>query len=99
MLEREPEPELVASVRDAKTRSISDGDTVRIETPNGRINMKAKVSDVVHPGLVCIAWGWGEFNPDYNINSLTDDEKRDPVTSTTSNRCFMCNVVKEVRTG
>ena len=95
LLEREPEPFVDIHPEDAKTRGISDGDTVRIETPNGQIKMKAKVSDVVHFGLVRIAWGWGEFSPDYNINSLTDDEERDPITSTTSNRCFMCNVVKE----
>jgi len=60
--------------------------------------MKAKVSDIAHPGAVRIPWGWGEFNIDYNINSLTDDKKQDPVISTTSNRCFMCNVVKEIKT-
>ena len=97
LLEREPEPFVDIHPEDAKLRGISDGDTVRIETPNGQIKMKAKVSDVVHFGLVRIAWGWGEFSPDYNINSLTDDEEQDPITSTTSNRCFMCNVVKEDR--
>jgi len=96
LLKRESEPLIDIHPKDAKTRDISDGDTVVIETPNGRIKMKAKISDIVHPGLVRIPWGWGEFNPDYNINSLTDDGKRDPVTSTTSSRCFMCNVVKDV---
>jgi len=97
LLERESEPFVDIHPEDAKTRGILDGDIVRIETPNGQIKMKAKVSYVVHLGLVRIAWGWGEFSPDYNINSLTDDEKHDPITSTTSNRCFMCNVVKEDR--
>ena len=97
LLEREPVPFIDIHPKDAKTRAISDGDIVRIETPNGHIKMKAKVSDVVHYGLVRIAWGWGEFSLDYNINSLTNDEERDPITSTTSNRCFMCNIVKEER--
>jgi len=97
LLKREPEPFVDIHPEDAKTRAISDGDIVRIETPNGQIKMKAKVSDVVHSGLVRIAWGWGEFSLDYNINSLTNDEERDPITSTTSNRCFMCSVVKEGR--
>lgn len=97
LLEREPVPLIDIHPKDAKTRAISDGDIVRIETPNGHIKMKAKVSDVVHYGLVRIAWGWGEFSLDYNINSLTNDEERDPITSTTSNRCFMCNIVKEER--
>jgi len=99
LLKREPEPFVDIHPEDAKARGISDGDVIMVETPNGRVKMKAKVSDIVHPGLVRIPWGWGEFSPDYNINSLTDDEGRDPITSTTSNRCFMCNVVKEIRTG
>lgn len=99
LLKREGEPFVDIHPHDAEARRISDGDPVRIETPNGRVSMKAKVSSVVHPGSVRIAWGWGEFDPDYNLNNLTDDQERDPISSTTSNRCFMCNVVSEVRTG
>ena len=97
LMKREPEPFIDIHPEDAKIRAISDGDIVRIETPNGQIKMKAKVSDVVRSGLVRIAWGWGEFSLDYNINRLTNDEERDPITSTTSNRCFMCRVTKEER--
>ena len=99
LLKREAEPVVDIHSIDAETRDIMDGDNVRVETPNGRITMKAKVSTVVHPGSVRIAWGWGECNPDFNINDLTDDEMRDPITSTPSNRCFMCNVIKGVKTG
>lgn len=94
LLQREPEPFVDIHPEDAETRRISDGDNVSIETPSGKIDMKAKVSDVVHPGSVRIAWGWGEFDPHYNLNNLTDDEERDSICGTTSNRCFMCNVVK-----
>jgi len=99
LLEQEPEPFVDIHPKDAETRDIMDGDSVKVATPNGRITMKARVSSVVHPGSVRIAWGWGEYNADFNINDLTDDEMRDPITSTPSNRCFMCNVVKEVKTG
>ena len=98
LLKRESEPFIDINPEDAKTRDILDEDIVIIKTPNGQIKMRAKISDIVIPGMVRIPWGWGEFNMDYNINSLTDDKKRDPVTSTTSNRCFMCNVVKEIKT-
>jgi len=98
LLKRESEPFVDINPEDAKTRDILDEDIVIIKTPNGQIKMKVKVSDIAHPGVVRIPWGWGEFNMDYNLNSLTDDKKRDPVTSTTSNRCFMCNVVKEIKT-
>jgi anaerobic selenocysteine-containing dehydrogenase len=96
LLQREPEPLVDIHPDDLATRSLHDGDRVRIETPNGNIQMKARASDVVHPGSVRIAWGWGEFDPPSNLNNLTDDQQRDPISSTTSNRCFMCNVVKAI---
>ena len=94
LLKREPEPFVDIHPKDAKKRNISDGDKVKIESPNGKIIMKARISNIIHSGSVRIAWGWGEFNLDYNLNKLTDDEQKDSITSTTSNRTFMCNVVK-----
>jgi len=94
LLKREPEPFVDIHPKDAKKRNISDGDKVTIESPNGKIIMKARISNIVHSGSVRIAWGWGEYNSDYNLNKLTDDEQKDSITSTTSNRTFMCNVVK-----
>jgi len=94
LLKREPEPFVDIHPKDAKNKNISDGDKVTIESPNGKIIMKARISNIVHSGSVRIAWGWGEYNSDYNLNKLTDDEKKDSITSTTSNRTFMCNVVK-----
>ncbi len=79
---------------DAHEKEISDGDALRVETPKGHIIMKARISDVVHPGSIRIAWGWGEFRPDYNLNNLTDDDRRNPVTGTPSNRSFMCRISK-----
>jgi len=79
---------------DAHEKGISDGDTVKVETPRGHITMKAKVSDVVHPGSIRIAWGWGEFSHDYNLNNLTDDDRRNAITGTPGNRSFMCSITK-----
>jgi anaerobic selenocysteine-containing dehydrogenase len=79
---------------DAHEKMISDGDLIKVETPKGYICMKARVSDVVHQGSIRIAWGWGEFNPDYNLNNLTDDDRRGDITGTPSNRSFMCKISK-----
>ncbi len=95
LLRREPEPFVDIHPKDAESLGLCEGERVRIETPNGRIKMRARVSDIVHPGSLRIAWGWGECNADYNINNLTDDSKHDPMISTTSNRCFMCRIVRE----
>jgi len=79
---------------DAAAYRIADGDTVRVETPRGRIVMPAKISNVIHPGSIRIAWGWGDLNPDYNLNCLTDDDRRNPVIGTPSGRSFMCRIEK-----
>ncbi len=94
LLKREPEPFVDIHPKDAESLGVCEGERVSIETPNGRIKMRARVSDIVHPGSLRIAWGWGECNDDYNINNLTDDSEHDPMISTTSNRCFMCRVVR-----
>ena len=92
----EPEPFVDIHPTDALKQGIKNGDDVRIQTPKGSIKMKSRISDIVTPGVVRIPWGWGETNPQQNINVLTDDEVRSPATSTPPMRDFMCNVVKEV---
>ncbi len=94
LLKHEKECAIDIHPADAREKGISDGDTVRVETPRGHITMKARISDVVHPGAIRIAWGWGEFSPDYNLNNLTDDDRRSRVTGTPSNRSFMCRITK-----
>jgi len=77
---------------DALKMRVSNGDTVKIETPKGFILIKAKLSSRVHPGAIRIAWGWGDHNGDYNLNNLTDDDRRNPITGTPSQRSFMCRL-------
>jgi hypothetical protein len=59
--------------------------------------MLARISTVVHPGSVRIAWGWGEHKMQYNLNALTDDDYRNHVTGTPGQRTFMCRVSKVKR--
>lgn len=79
---------------DAKILEIENFDTVRVTTSRGAIEMRARISDIVQPGMVRIAWGWGEVNPMQGVNNLTDDSVRNPVTCTPSNRSFYCRVEK-----
>ena len=82
---------------DAREQGINEGSRVRIETPKGSVLMIARISKVVHPGSVRIGWGWGNLDSRLNLNNLTDDDKRDPVTGTPSSRSFMCRLTKETR--
>ncbi|KJS03765.1 MAG: formate dehydrogenase [Desulfobulbaceae bacterium BRH_c16a] len=77
---------------DARLKIIADGDEIRVETPKGAIEMKARISPLVRAGTVCIAWGWGEYDARSNLNVLTEDDKRSTITGTSTSRSFMCRV-------
>ncbi len=79
---------------DAAAYRIETGNRVKVETPHGQIRMRANVSEIIHPGVVRIAWGWGDHHPDYNLNRLTDEDRRNPVIGTPSGRNFMCRIEK-----
>jgi anaerobic selenocysteine-containing dehydrogenase len=92
LIKREGEGTADLHPEDARRRNITSGQWLTISTPRGQVRMRARISEAVHPGVVRIAWGWGEVNPEGNVNNLTDDDRRDPVTATPSNRCFMCRI-------
>jgi anaerobic selenocysteine-containing dehydrogenase len=79
---------------DARRLGIGTGDQVSVESPRGRIRMKANVLDVIRPGVIRIAWGWGDYRPESSLNLLTDDDRRNPMTGAPSGRTFMCRVEK-----
>lgn len=78
----------------AGLQNIAEGDLLRIETPKGAIEIKARISSTVRPGTVRIAWGWGDYDPRCNLNALTEDDKRNGVTGTSTSRSFMCRLHK-----
>jgi anaerobic selenocysteine-containing dehydrogenase len=91
----EPEPLARLHPKEAQSRKIVDGDLVAVQSPNGMIKIKAKVTDEVSPGVVIIDFGWG--NPgdqEPNVNILTSDKDRDPISCSTPNRRFRCQVTR-----
>lgn len=79
---------------DGESKKIQDGHLIKIETPKGEIKIPVRLSTIVRPGTVRIAWGWGDYDPSLNLNNLTEDEKRGPVTGTSTSRSFMCRISK-----
>lgn len=86
-----PEPLVSIHSETAGKLGISDGDLVKVESPRGAIEIKAEVTDKVHPGVVAIPQGW---SGEANINYLTDDEARDPVSAFPGWRALLCKVTK-----
>jgi len=79
---------------DAQAQDITEGEYIRIESPKGAIEMIARFSSTVRPGTIRLAWGWGDYQPASNLNTLTEDDRRGPVTGTSTSRSFMCRLRK-----
>jgi anaerobic selenocysteine-containing dehydrogenase len=77
---------------DAAAQGFAEGDRIAIETPKGSIEMTARISTTVRPGMVRLAWGWGDDDPRANLNNLTEDDIRGPVSGTSTSRSFMCRL-------
>ncbi len=79
---------------DARRYDLTEGDLVRIESPKGAVEMTASISTTVRPGMIRLAWGWGDYDPRGNLNTLTEDDRRGRVTGTSTSRSFMCRLSK-----
>ena len=91
----QPDPFAWINQADAQARGICEGDEVTVESAYGSINIKAKTTEDNGPGLVVIDIGWGNpWDDGANANILTPDDVRDPESSSTSNRRFLCEVKK-----
>ena len=76
---------------DAQNKSIADGQKVRVKTSNAQIELEAKLSEEMMPGVISIPHGWGHEwngtqqkialeNKGGNLNALGDDLAIDPVS-------------------
>nr|WP_320012396.1 molybdopterin-dependent oxidoreductase [uncultured Desulfobulbus sp.] len=79
---------------DAQAQGVAEGDRIGIETPKGAIEMTARLSTTIRPGMVRLAWGWGDYDQKANLNSLTEDDIRGAVSGTSTSRSFMCRLRK-----
>jgi len=96
----QPEPFVWMHPEDAKGRGIENGAWVEVESPQGKIELEARTEEGVPigvpKGVVVVDFGWGNpWDKMANINVLTDDQDRDPISSGTSNRFFPCQVRKK----
>lgn len=86
-----PEPQVLLNKAKAEETGIEEGETVIVETLRGRIELKANLSDEIHPEVIFIPHGWDEAN----ANILSDNEILDPVTGLPADRSLLARVVKK----
>lgn len=99
-----PEPEVELNVQTARELGIEAGTWVWIETPTGKIRMKARTTNGIHPKVVSATHGWWQGCPELglagypddasNANVLTDNRSFDPVTSGPGARSQLCRISK-----
>ena len=97
-----PDPIVEIHPETAKKHDIEDGQWVYIESPRGRIKMRAKLFDGVDPRVIPAEHGWWYpeiKTPDHgwdisNANILTDNafETCDPNMGSTNVRVCLCNI-------
>lgn len=98
-----PEPTVTINTKDAESRDISDGDTVKVRTVRGEVIMQALVTDDIVQGAIdANMGGGGPVGPEAwqkcNINELTDLKHYDPISGFPVYKALLCDVEK-VSTG
>ena len=100
-----PEPYAELHPQTAAEYGIADGAWMVVESPQGTVRVRARVTEAVLPGVVCGVHGWWQECsplglPGYppfaatsaNTNLLIPHDERDPISGATPSRSHRCRV-------
>ncbi len=90
-----PEPLAEMHPDSAERLGIEDGEIIRIETETGSIDIRARVTEDIIPGVINIPHGWAEAN----ANQLTSEQPGDPVSGTPVLKSLRCRAGASVPAG
>ncbi|MFC1926798.1 molybdopterin dinucleotide binding domain-containing protein, partial [Chloroflexota bacterium] len=88
---RNPGPSAEINTDTADMYDIKDGDLIVIETKIGSIEVRARVSGDIMPGVVSVGHAW----PEASENVLTDDTPVDPLSGYPALAGVLCRVRKK----
>jgi len=88
---RVPDPLVDIHPKDAEKYKIENGEWCSIESPNGKITMKANITEDMKEGVIAVPHGWGGES---NVNVLTSDENLGPYIGAALMRGFPCRLIK-----
>jgi len=99
LVKLQPHAEAILHPDDAQSRSISTGEKVWVKTTRGKVQFTARVTEKIAKGVVEVNSGGGAPNQvdgwkDSNINLLTDDQNRDPISGFPVFKALLCEVEK-----
>lgn len=89
-----PEPFLEIHPDTAVSLGIQDGEQVEVSTETGRIEVAARLTEAIRPGVVHLPQGWQSSN----ANRLTSTEGADPVSGFPNLKSVRCRVGKPLPT-
>jgi anaerobic selenocysteine-containing dehydrogenase len=93
---RSPDPELQIHPQTANELGIQDGEWIFLETPRGKVEIKARFFEHIHPKVVHAPHGYWYGAEDgwrkLNINQVTDNRNVCPVTGSVPTKAMLCRV-------
>jgi anaerobic selenocysteine-containing dehydrogenase len=84
-----PEALVEINPEDGEKYGIEDKDLVAVESPRGKIEVRASVTNDMMKGVVHVYHGWAGRG---NVNLLTLDQPVDPVSNSSNLRSVLCKV-------
>jgi anaerobic selenocysteine-containing dehydrogenase len=99
LLKLQPNAQVLIHKADAEPRNISTGDKVAVFTARGEALFTAHVTEDIMAGVVEVNQGGGtpiqaEGWRESNVNILTDDQNRDPLSGFPVFKALLCQVKK-----
>jgi anaerobic selenocysteine-containing dehydrogenase len=93
---RYPDPELQIHPQTAADYGINDGEWVYLATPKGKVEIRVKFFEGIHPKVVHSPHGFWYGVEDgwkrLNINYVTNDEPLCPVTASVPIKALLCRI-------
>lgn len=100
LVKKQPWPLVHLHRADAAARGIAEGDPVIVVSARGRMACRARVTTDIVPGVVEVNMGGGGIiGPaawqQANVNELTDENNRDPLSGFPVFKALLCDVIKK----
>jgi anaerobic selenocysteine-containing dehydrogenase len=103
-----PEPFLEIHPETAASQNIKEGKWIVLETATGKVKLKAKLNDSLHPTVVATVYGWWQACQELklsghdpftsngsNTNLLIPNTDVDPISASVVHRGQRCRVTKQ----
>ncbi|MGI9303045.1 MAG: molybdopterin dinucleotide binding domain-containing protein, partial [Gammaproteobacteria bacterium] len=102
---REPDPVVEIHPEAAAIRDIADGDRIRLTTPHGEMQARARLKKNLDPRVVSATAGWWQscsaldlagFDATApsgaNLNGVIGNETKDPISGSVPHRSYLCEI-------